>query len=74
MRRKIRYQAEPTVVSDQVGGVDGGGSINTSIEKSALCQSLAMFASCWTTPRVLQLSNLHVGHIFDNLLSFTMWS
>lgn len=72
--RKIHYQAEPTVVSGQAGGVNDGGSIITSVKKSTLCQSPAMFATHWTTSRVLQLSDVNAGHIFDNFLCLAMWS
>lgn len=71
---KIHYQAEPTVVSDQAGGGNGGSSINTSIKRSVLCQSPATLAPRWTTSCVLQLRDVSMGHIFDNFLHLVLWS
>lgn len=33
-----------------------------------------MFAPHWTTSRVLQLSDVYAGHIFDNFLCLVTWS
>lgn len=73
-QRKIHYQAEPTVVSDQAGGVNGRGSTTTSVKKTVLCQSPVTLAPRRTTSHVLQLSDVHGSHIFDNFLCLAMWS